>query len=49
MKTDCSFNSEDESFDQDTEEEIKIIKKPVADIENISIIRTINDILISIF
>ena len=48
MKTDCSFNSEDESFDQDTEEEIKIIKKPVADIENISIIRTINDILISI-
>ena len=48
MKTDCSFNSEDESFDQESDEEIKIIEKPVSEIENINVIKTINDILMSI-
>jgi len=28
MKTDCSFDSEAESFDSDSEIEIKIIEKP---------------------
>ena len=37
MKTDCSFDSEAESFDSDSEIEIKIIEKPENQVENINI------------
>ena len=48
MKTDCSFDSEAESFDSDSEIEIKIIEKPENQVENINIIKPICNILSTI-
>ena len=47
MKTDCSFDSEAESFDSDSEFEIEIIEKPEDQIENIikSICNTLSTII----
>ena len=41
MKTDCSFDSEAESFDSDSEIEVKMIEKPENQLENINIIKSI--------
>ena len=48
MKTDCSFDSEAESFDSDSEFEIEIIEKPEDQIENINIIKSICNTLSTI-
>ena len=48
MKTDCSFDSEAESFDSDSEIEIKIIEKPENQVENINIIKSICNTLSTI-
>lgn len=48
MKTDCSFDSEAESFDSDSEIEIKIIEKPENQIENTNTIKSICNILSTI-
>jgi hypothetical protein len=48
MKTDCSFDSEAESFDSDLEIEVKIIEKPENQLENINIIKSICNTLSTI-
>ena len=48
MKTGCSFDSEAESFDSDSEFEIEIIEKPENQIENINIIKSICNTLSTI-
>ena len=41
MKTDCSFNSEAESFDSESETITTLEEKPKQHIENISLIKSI--------
>ena len=48
MKTDCSFDSEAESFDSDSEIEIKIIEKPENQAENTNTIKSICNTLSTI-